>query len=148
MATGVRHKTASKRGAIVLFTAVAITTGEPGLGALAGWGCLFGIVCSPDLDIPEVTISERVMVDLFGKAGWLWFYYWLPYGLLFRHRHMLSHAPVLGTAVRLIWLLWIPFLLGVWNGIRFDQLPVEVLIAFVGGLAFSDLLHWAMDFLF
>ena len=39
--------------------------------------------------------------------------YWLPYGHLVKHRGMLSHGPLIGTAVRVVYGWW-PVLGGLW----------------------------------
>ncbi len=61
---------------------------------------LGGLMLGPDLDIYSVQ---------FKRWGWLrWI--WLPYRNSLRHRSALSHGPVIGTVLRVIYLmLWVAF---------------------------------------
>lgn len=63
-------------------------------------GFLFsGLMFGPDLDIPS---------RQFQRWGWLrWL--WIPYQQHLPHRSLLSHGPIIGTTLRLIYL-------GVWLG--------------------------------
>jgi uncharacterized metal-binding protein len=78
----------------------------PALGplgsAVAGSAFLLGgLWLSPDLDLPS-RASRR-----WGPLRALWW----PYRRLLRHRSLLSHSPVLGSALRLAWLLaWLMLL--------------------------------------
>jgi uncharacterized metal-binding protein len=104
---------------------------------------------SPDLDLAR----SRPMRH-WGPLHWLW----LPYAWAFRHRG-LSHAPLLGTALRMIYFVGILVLLG-WALERVLGRPVvrflldareildsdrQVLGAAVGGLLLPDLIHITAD---
>lgn len=131
---------AHARASLTLAPIVALTTtGLVSLpaGLLAGVGCLSGIIISPDLDLVGITYSERIVVQKVGRLGWLWWLYWYPYGKLVGHRSKVSHAPILSTVLRLIYLLGIPVLLGL-------RLP-PLFLWFAVGLAASDCLHFLMD---
>ena len=72
----------------------------PALGpwgfAIAGSAFLLGgLWLSPDLDVLSRP-SRR-----WGPLGLLWW----PYRRLLRHRSLLSHSPLLGSGLRLLWLL-------------------------------------------
>lgn len=72
----------------------------PALGpwgfAIAGLAFLVGgLWLSPDLDV--LSRSSR----RWGPLGLLWW----PYRRLLRHRSLLSHSPLLGSGLRLVWLL-------------------------------------------
>ena len=122
--------------------------------ALAG-GCLLGLVFNSDLDVRRRdTHSDTIMRHSIGRTlWWFWNLLWLPYAYLIPcHRHPLSHWPVLGTVLRVIYALLLPallwFLLGrvavlppVW------PLPAAVWWAF-GGLLLVDSLHALMDWRF
>ena len=70
-----------------------------------GLGCLSGIILSPDLDIPNRTRSEYLVYRYMGKIlGGVWFVLWWPYGKLIPHRSPLSHMPILGTALRMVYM--------------------------------------------
>lgn len=84
-------------------------------------GFLFGgLMLGPDLDIHSVHFKR-----------WGWFrWIWIPYRGSMRHRSPLSHAPIVGTVLRVVYL-------GVWLGI----------ISFVGLAAVNEMgqlgLTWA-----
>ena len=74
-------------------------------------GCAVGLVVTPDLDVRQrSTHSETIMRHSGGcLGGVLWSLLWLPYAYLIpRHRRPLSHWPVIGTALRLLYLLAVP----------------------------------------
>ena len=49
--------------------------------------------------------------------------FWLPYGLCFRHRTLLSHFPVIGTMTRILY-VGVPLLLIAWRlGVDFSSIP-------------------------
>ena len=67
-------------------------------------GCFLfgGLMFGPDLDIHRSYHFQR-----WGWLRWLW----LPYQKSVRHRSFLSHGPVIGTAVRVLYLaVWIGIL--------------------------------------
>ncbi len=71
---------------------------------LSGGYLFSGLMFGPDLD----TYSRQY--QRWGMVRWLW----LPYRSSMRHRAFLSHGPVVGTIVRLVYLLiWLIALLGV-----------------------------------
>jgi uncharacterized metal-binding protein len=65
-------------------------------------GYLFGgLMLSPDLDIHSVQYKR------WGIFRWIW----LPYRGSLRHRSAYSHGPLMGTTIRVIYLLiWISFI--------------------------------------
>ncbi len=72
-------------------------------------GCLAGLIITPDLDIRHFTHAEQIVRRSGGRAGnflaGLWLALWWPYShLVPYHRHALSHMPVLGTALRVLYL--------------------------------------------
>jgi uncharacterized metal-binding protein len=74
------------------------------LTLLMGIGYLFsGLMFGPDLDIHSVQFKR------WGKLRFLW----LPYQKLIKHRSLFSHGPILGTCLRIIYLLTILTLLGI-----------------------------------
>lgn len=107
--------------------------------AAVGVGLASGVVISPDLDIKGVTLSEGILYKLFWPLGALWFVYWYPYAILFKHRGI-SHSAIWGTLSRVIFAL--P-LLAFANLV----LSVPLLYLFLGivGLYISDLSHLLFD---
>ncbi len=66
--------------------------------AIVAGGYLFsGLMFGPDLDIRSAQYKR------WGWLRWLW----LPYQKSLRHRSRLSHGPLLGTALRIFYLLGI-----------------------------------------
>ncbi len=69
------------------------------LGLLAGTGFLFGgLMFGPDLDVRSRQTRR------WGWLSWVWY----PYRKWLRHRSWLSHGPIAGTVLRLLYLaLWV-----------------------------------------
>lgn len=82
---------------------------------VSGGFLLGGLMFGPDLDI----YSRQ-----YQRWGWLrWI--WLPYQSSLRHRSFLSHGPLIGTALRLVYLAtWIAIVgvLGLWAAQLFWEL--------------------------
>lgn len=141
MAAGVEHRAASRAAVIPTSLVAYLATGDMFVAAAAGAGMAFGIVCNPDLDLSQITIAERTMVQKIGAIGWLWLVIWWPYAKLVPHRHWISHS-VAGTFIRLSYLAALAWLLGfdVWA-----VLMTPAGISFCCGLLLSDILHLVMD---
>ena len=83
------------------------------VSAAGSLGCAAGLLLTPDLDVQtgslSFTLMRRSLRDLKGIGAVLaffWQWFWQPYARLIpRHRHPLSHFPVIGTAGRLIYLI-------------------------------------------
>ncbi|MBK4732948.1 metal-binding protein [Oxynema sp. CENA135] len=83
------------------FVAIATysTTRNSSLTLVVAGGFLFsGLMFGPDLDIYSCQ---------FQRWGWLrWL--WIPYQKSLRHRSFLSHGPIIGTALRVLYLsIWV-----------------------------------------
>lgn len=146
MADGWQHRLASVYAAPVAGVAAAYLSQNVWVGTAVAAGCLLGIWLTPDLDLlPEL-------------EGWrisaLWKLYWYPYARMIPHRADISHTPILGTAVRVVY-LFMPFILA---AMAMETLGVPVLVnlmnfphlffygaAIFCGLVVSDFLHWLMD---
>ena len=75
-------------------------------------GILLGIFITPDLDIDSTTVSHRYVNNLFGAIAFNWWYYlWHSYSISFKHRSAMSHAPIIGTLIRLTFLMFPPIIL-------------------------------------
>ena len=72
------------------------------LGLMAGVGFLFGgLMFGPDLDVRSRQTRR------WGWLAWIWY----PYRKWLRHRSWLSHGPIVGTVIRLLYLaLWLTLL--------------------------------------
>ena len=122
--------------------------------ALTG-GALVGLVLTPDLDVDKGCVSNEVVRRSVGRKGEkFWSLYWRPYGVMIPHRSRLSHMPLVGTAIRLMYLAILPALIywfatgaGFSAGTRFTQ-PVFPAWGWwaIGGLVLADTLHYIMDY--
>lgn len=100
---------------------------------------LGGYWLSPDLDIKSRPFLRWGIVRVI----------WLPYQRFIPHRSPLSHAPVLGSVIRLLYLavcllpVWLAFpgLSQVqWSGVNWEKA-----IAFLAGVELSALNHLLLD---
>lgn len=76
----------------------ALTTNQDAFWCVAGTVC--GWVVTPDLDIDAGTFLQRKR----NLLSFIWRAVWWPYAKLVKHRSILSHLPVLGTALRAVYL--------------------------------------------
>ncbi|MEK0193402.1 MAG: metal-binding protein [Oscillatoriales cyanobacterium] len=114
-----------------------------------------GLMFGPDLDIYSCQYQR-----------WGWFkLIWLPYQKRLRHRSWLSHGPLIGTAVRILYLAtwlgvvgifglaitqtvgnqtgnWQQLLLSYWHSIA--KHPIELLAVYIG-LEFGAMSHYLSD---
>lgn len=120
---------------------------SPAIGLCVGIGTLSGLAIEPDLDIATLTHSERRMIRRYGALGRAWSAFWYFYGLSFQHRSKWTHTPILGTLIRLLYLLWLPLLLGLIfaPGVTAGFLFSEYFIAYFVGLVIADTGHWLAD---
>ncbi|WP_017654421.1 metal-binding protein [Fortiea contorta] len=106
--------------ALPLVTGIALwQTKSSNLTLLVAGGFLFGgLMFGPDLDIYSVQFQR------WGFLRWIW----LPYQKSLRHRSFLSHGPIIGTTLRVIYL---GGLLG------FVAILVLLVVGKLGGVAFT-----------
>lgn len=149
MADGRTHGRATGIVAPLVGIVAGLATVNPLIGLLTAIGCLFGLFVDPDLDVDGLTASERRALRLVRLPGWLWVVFWYPYAKLIPHRHWLSHWPIIGTAIRVAYLL-VPLSLLVFlvNPLAFSWMMWGLFWAgpwlFIG-LAASDIAHWILD---
>jgi Uncharacterized metal-binding protein len=140
MASGKVHDRAITVSTPVMLAA-AIASGHADVGIIATASYyLAGMYLSPDLDLVSRPYKR------WGFFRWLW----LPYQRLIpRHRHWLSHGPVIGSLVRLLYLaallspLWVLFP-GL-QKIQWDGVTAQNVIAFFVGVELSALNHLLLD---
>lgn len=115
-------------------------------------GSVSGLVLSPDLDQDGWTRSELILRRI-PLVRYIFFIYWLPYAWIMPHRHWASHAPVVGTVVRLLYLaplvlflLWFTESQWGWDIYRLSEAVAFWGQYWVQGLALSDAAHWLRDF--
>ncbi len=133
--------------------AAALAAGllPPGRALVLSAGCLVGMLISPDLDVDHGNISYRLVRRSMGcLPGALWKLFWLPYARLIPHRSWMSHGPVVGTLLRLMYLFLVPAML--WSLLSLI-VPLPPLVVpnwswipyAVMGLTAADALHAVMD---
>ncbi len=125
------------------------------LTLLVAGGFLFGgLMFGPDLDIYSVQYQR------WGWLRWLW----LPYQKSLRHRSLLSHGPIIGTALRVVYLALAALIAAmlvavvgqliwhqtwswqVWNAswLQLTRYNIELFTAFVG-LELGAMSHYLSD---
>ena len=131
MASGKAHRRTTIILSVPLGISIGVWTTDIFAGLCCFSGCIFGLWIHPDLDIDKY-------------ARWPW----RAYARAMWHRHIWSHLPLLGTALRLAYLLTIPSLM---LNMFIDISPYMLwFIRWYGmwffiGLAMSDSAHWLMD---
>lgn len=151
MSSGAEHAKASVACAIALVPLVGPIAG-PVAALAAAAGSLLGIALSPDLDQEGLNRFEHKLVRATLGLGYLWVMVWYPYARYIPHRGWLSHAPVVGTAIRVVYLgtvLGVGMVLaGLWPyylGLLQTELASQTLGWIIAGLVVSDIAHWVMD---
>ena len=155
MASGNTHGLITTLAAAPIFVGTLYYSGDPVLSICSAGGCLFGLLVEPDLDHDvDTTASERRAERVFGPFAAPWLFIWRFYGWGIKHRHWLSHGPIIGTAFRVLYLSFFVFLflfgIGLITG--WDVFPIlwavplRYYLAMFSGLAASDFLHFATDF--
>jgi uncharacterized metal-binding protein len=124
-------------------------------GFRAGIACALGVTATlavnPDLDLLESSFKSKVRKKSLFLPWWL---LWMPYSVAIPHRHAYSHAPILGTFIRVMYLLFfISLTLAILvtanlispETIFQSELPRWFILWFVTGMAVSDTVHWFLD---
>jgi uncharacterized metal-binding protein len=109
------------------------------LGIIAASAHLLGgLYLSPDLDLRSAPYK---------RWGWLrWI--WIPYQRFIPHRSPLSHAPVIGSLIRLAYLsLWLSALWVIFPGLQQVEWMItwQKAITFLVGVELSALNHLLLD---
>lgn len=148
MADGKYHQMAT----ITVGAAAAAFTFSTGRGELwpVAAGTLLALLVNPDRDL-RVQSSDFKLAKWTMGLGLLWTIIWWPYSSLIpRHRHILSHLPILGTAGRVAYMaVWVAA--AAWLTGRVELVaawwstPPAALLTMVILLALADALHWLMD---
>jgi uncharacterized metal-binding protein len=96
MPSGKTHDRITWLGLVPLVSVTYILTRSFYLALLLGLAYLFsGLMFGPDLDIHSLQYKR-----------WGWFrWFWLPYRFCLPHRSILSHGFLLGTCLRLLYLM-------------------------------------------
>ncbi len=95
MASGIEHDKAAKLGSVIFGLIVGLLT-DPRTGVIAGISfAIGGLWLSPDLDTNSKPLKRWGFLKIL----------WRPYCKLIPHRSMLSHGFLIGTSLRVIYLL-------------------------------------------
>lgn len=125
-------------------------------GFRAGMACSLGVLATlainPDLDLLESSFKSKVRKKYLLLPWWI---LWMPYSLALPHRHPYSHAPVISTLIRVVYLaFFIASVLAVLVTLDLvspesifnsSGIPRWFLLWLVAGMIVSDTLHWFMD---
>ncbi len=114
-------------------------------GAFVALGALSGIYITPDLDVDGWIHSKRAIVNAHAVFGYLWFGFWFPYSRAIKHRHWLSHAPIVSTLIRVAYIGAIPFAVLYVTKTAVPDIAQAAFVLWVIGLMVSDVAHWARD---
>src|SRR3990167_6665394 len=155
MASGAVHSTVS---IILAGLALAVTpVAGPGAVAVAA-GAFTGVFVQPDLDHNGRMNAHSQVRRFGGVAGallsFMWYVAWLPYASAVKHRSKLSHLPLLGTGIRVAYLMLVTLGgLGLVPGLAVYAIQNDRLewFAWTGlwfaGLCISDYYHYLFDIL-
>lgn len=125
---------------------VELSTTDPWeIKLFTGLGLALGVILSPDLDVNDGYIGLYVLRKL--HLPWmLWRGFWWPYSMLVPHRSPISHWPILGTAIRIVY-LGLP--IAIIKLVFFHAMPLHLIQGEVTdiliGLLWSDTMHFILD---
>ena len=132
-------------------------------------GMAAGLFLSPDLDLAAGSIAlsnvrkaprmaarillldgaptiRKVTVAVGGLAALVWRVIWWPYGMAIKHRSSLSHAPILSTALRVLYMAVVLFpFWGCLSSYQLTALGWKYAALAFAGLCVADIAHIAMD---
>lgn len=116
-----------------------------GLGYICGYG--FGAVCDPDWDLVTANNAESRLLKipilghfLFGISSFYGSYFFR------KHRGFWGHFPFISTAIRLIFVFAVPFIVGDSWGINFiGDGWWKFWAGFYSGLSQADAIHYYLD---
>jgi len=107
-------------------------------------GYMLEFFIDPDLDELGITSAEGRMIHtvvLIPLVAWTTLYA----KIIGKHRSFWSHTPVIGTLIRLCWMLF-PFvaLLWYWHILPNSYTP-QIFLGIWLGLSMADTVHWLKD---
>ncbi|MGB8702089.1 MAG: metal-binding protein [Thermosynechococcaceae cyanobacterium] len=138
MPSGATHDRITIMGLPLVGGIALLATHSPSIALTMASSFLFsGLMFGPDLDIYSVQYKR------WGLFRWIW----RPYQNAIRHRSWLSHGPIVGTAIRLLYLgSWVAVLGGIVLGIAIaNRHPIGQWETFVTG-AKQSILQYAGEF--
>ncbi len=103
MATGLKHDQAIKFWFLPFSILISLIF-DIKSGIISGLCFLIGgLWLSPDLDVPSKPLNRWGVLKII----------WWPYRSLIKHRSIFSHAPIIGTTIRISYLVIIYFLISI-----------------------------------
>ncbi len=145
MSSGKEHSKASLLAAIPVGISVSVYTKDLLAGIAASAGCVSGIFLTPDLDQEGISRSEWTIIKSTFGIGFIWLLFWWLYAKAFKHRSFWSHFPIIGTAIRVMYLITPFLIIGMIRGWDISTLKLWFFAWWVIGLVISDTIHWVMD---
>jgi uncharacterized metal-binding protein len=143
MSSGKTHALVTTGAAgLLIITAPAYTEilGIESAGMIIGMGA--GLFLTPDLDQDNPVYSHYLTGKIYAPLKWIWNIIWLPYAKLIPHRSWVSHAPVVGTLIRIIYL---NIITGCLCGQSIQWIVKPLFWWVIIGIAIADFLHWVFD---
>lgn len=149
MSSGVVHTKTTMITALLAGTASSFLGADMGYSIIGTFGIMLGVILSPDLDLSDTGFHGLYILRvLFGEYFSRVFQaYWTPYSMIVRHRSWISHAPIISTAIRLMYLFAPLVIVLIILGYRINEDSIISLIVLFSGIALSDCMHIAMDVL-
>lgn len=122
-------------------------------------GCALGTIITPDLDVNNGSISNHwIRKNLGAMFEAMWRIFWYPYSQAIPHRSKLSHLPVLGTLLRIAYIVMafgiiiIPLMyynetipMAYIRGV-YAIAELKLFWYAIIGLGISDIAHWIADY--
>lgn len=72
-----------------------------------GVGGLYALLVGPDLDVDNGNVSDAILRRDIGRIFSVpWRIFWEPYAYAIKHRSILSHGPIIGTLLRIVYMLF------------------------------------------
>ena len=127
-----------------------VTTPIVGIGAY---------LITSDIKITAILMSAYVFASLMFNGDldtnsrpynrwWLLKMIWIPYQLMFSHRSIWTHGLVLGTVIRLVYVLAIPVLIIVIRGTEIPVINWSIAVPILIGLELGNCNHTISDKIF
>lgn len=136
MPSGRVHSLATLVGMTAVPTAMYAAGFQPAEMVACAVGFAITLKVNPDLDLATRFPKKQ-------PAKWLWWAIWFPYAKLFGHRSFWSHAPIIGTALRVAYVLIYVTILAEILGV--DIYGSQSLYWILYGMALSDVAHGLLD---
>jgi len=118
-----------------------------------GFGYIVGYslhrYCDNDWDLMGTNNAEGRLVNEIPLLGHFLYGISSTYGSMFRRRHRswITHYPIISTLIRLVFVLWLPFVLGDAYGINFvGNGWIWFWVSLWMGLSTADAIHLYKDF--